>query len=403
MPTLAGPSGLPLRHITVVALEQAVAVPFATRQLADLGARVIKVERPGTGDFARGYDRSVHGQSSYFVWLNRGKESLALDLRDPAGRRTLHQLLEGADVFVQNLGPGAAARMALDARTLAARHPRLIACDLSGYGSTGPQAQRKAYDLLIQYETGLVSLTGDEEHPAKAGISIADIAGGMYVLTGILTALYDRERSAAGRSFEVSLLDSLGEWLGAPAAFTVGSGRQPARTGLAHATISPYGPYPTADGTLVIAVQNEREWGRLCDDVFGGAVPRTDPRFKDNPARVANRTALDAIISEITRGYATVRLAELLDTAGIANTRWRDVAGFLNHPQLDARGRWCDVATPGGSVRALRPPVVFHDGTIQRMGPVPALGEHTGAILAELAARGPAAGVAPDEPDRGTP
>jgi len=377
-------ASLPLGHITVVALEQAVAAPFATRQLADLGARVIKIERPGVGDFARQYDSSAHGQSSYFTWVNRGKESIALDLKHAPALALVHRLVAQADVFVQNLAPGAAARLGLDARTLAARHPRLVAADLSGYGRSGPWADRKAYDLLIQCETGLASLTGLEDPGSRAGISIADISGGMYLLTGVLAALADRERTGHGRSFEVSLLDSLAEWMGQPVHMTVGSGRPPARTGLAHPTIAPYGPFPTSDGTVLVAVQNEREWQRLCRDVLGDPALALDADFATNERRVANRARLEAAIAATTATLTAEQLRRRLDEAAIANARISTVSEFLDHPQLQARQRWHEVQTPGGPIRALAPPVTFDDAPPPPMGAVPAVGAHTLAVLAEL-------------------
>jgi formyl-CoA transferase len=375
---------LPLAHITVVALEQAVAAPFATRQLADLGARVIKLERPGTGDFARAYDSSVHGQSSYFAWLNRGKESLTLDLKRPRPLALAQRLVARADVFVQNLAPGAAARLGLDGRTVSGRHPRLVAADLTGYGPDGPWSERKAYDLLIQCETGLVSLTGPDGAGARTGVSIADISGGMYLLTGILAALAERERTGRGRSLSVSLLDSLAEWMGQPIHMTVGSGRPPARTGLAHPTIAPYGPFPTRDTTVIIAVQNEREWHRLCADVLGTPELATDPDFDSNEHRVANRVRLDQRIAAVTATHTAEELRRRLDTAAIANARVNTVPEFLDHPQLRARGRWQDVQTPGGPVRALVPPVAYDNTPAAPMGPVPAVGAHTDQVLTEL-------------------
>ncbi|MPZ28340.1 MAG: CoA transferase [Micromonosporaceae bacterium] len=378
------PAGLPLRDITVVAIEQAVAVPFATRQLADLGARVIKIERPDGGDFARGYDHAAGGQSSYFVWLNRGKQSLTLDLKDAAGVDIVHRLLARADVFVQNLAPGAARRLGLDAATVVARHRQLVAGDLSGYGTGGPFAGRKAYDLLIQCEAGLVSLTGPPEAPARSGVSVADIAGGMYLLTGVLAALRDRERSGRGRSFEVSLLDSLGEWMGQPAHHTEGTGEPPPRTGLAHPTIAPYGPYPTSDGTVVIAVQNDREWRRLCADLLHDPTVADRSGLRTNAQRVANRDQLDQLIRAASSRLDSDQLIAVLDAAAIANARVNSVADLLHHPQLVARERWSVVDTPTGTARALAPPVIYHHSAQPPMAAVPGLGEHTSALLTEL-------------------
>ncbi len=385
---------LPLAGLTVVALEQAVAAPFATRQLADLGARVIKVERPGAGDFARGYDRSVHGQSSYFVWLNRGKESLELDIKSRRGQAVLHALLGRADVLVQNLVPGAAERAGLGAARLAARYPRLICCSVSGYGPDGPYAARKAYDLLVQCEAGLVSVTGTPGEPAKAGISVADIAAGMYAFSGVLTALYERERTGRGGCLEVAMLDALGEWMMQPFYYSVYGGRPAQRTGARHASIDPYGPYPAAGGSQVfLGVQNDREWAILCTQVLGRPELVTDERFATNTDRVAHRDELTAIISAALDGIPAGRVAALLEEAGIASARLRTPAEFGEHPQLAARDRWREVGSPGGPLRALLPPVSM-PGREAAMGPVPALGQHTAAILAELGMNGPVTGEA---------
>ena len=374
----------PLAGVTVVSLEQAVAAPYATRQLADLGARVIKVERPGGGDFARRYDESVHGQSSYFVWLNRTKESLTLDVKQPAARQVLHELIAGADVFVHNLGPGAATRLGLDAEPLRERHPKLIHCTISGYGTTGPWAGRKAYDLLVQCETGLVSLTWTETEQVKAGISVADIAAGMHAYSGILTALLRRTSTGLGTAVEVSLFDALAEWLGSPAYYTRYGQAQPRRTGAEHATIAPYGPYRTADGdTVVLAVQNEREWAGLCALVLGDERIAADPRFATNSARVANREALNELIAERLSRMDTATAVRELDGAGVANGRVNSVQDFLDHPVLAARNRWRPVGSPGGEIAALRPPADLA-GVDPVLGPVPAVGEHTGAILRAL-------------------
>ena len=374
---------LPLTGITVVSLEQAVAAPFATRQLADLGARVIKVERAGAGDFARDYDRTVHGQASYFVWLNRGKESIELDVKSSAGQQVLTALLARADVLVQNLAPGAADRLGLAAETLRGRYPRLICCSVSGYGPDGPYRGKKAYDLLVQCEAGLLSVTGTPDTPAKAGISVADIAAGMYAFTGVLTALYERERTGAGTSIEVAMLDALGEWMTQPYLYAVYGGEEPRRTGARHASISPYGPYAAADGQVFLGLQNEREWAVLCRDILAQPELTNDPRFATNSDRVAHDAALTAIIEATLRSLTTADVAARLDAAGIANARLRTPAEFAAHPQLAARDRWRDVATPRGPVRALLPPVTVA-GREAAMGDVPALGQHTAAILAEL-------------------
>jgi itaconate CoA-transferase len=375
---------LPLEGVTVVSLEQAVAAPFATRQLADLGARVVKVERPGVGDFARGYDETVKGLASHFVWLNRSKESLTLDLKRPEARDILNRLLEGADVFIQNLAPGAAERLGFGAAELRENHPRLIVCDVSGYGSSGPYRDKKAYDLLLQCETGLVSITGTPDTPSKVGVAIADIACGMYAYTGILTALYAREKTGEGAAFEVSLFEALGEWMGFPAYFTAYGGKQPPRSGASHAAIAPYGPFAAGDGkALFLGIQNEREWARFCETVLKRPEVATDPRFDSNSKRVANGEDLRGIIEGVFQSSTAVEIVELLDTAQIANARMNTVQEFVDHPQLAARDRWREVNSPVGPLRALIPPVIMH-GVESFMGPIPDVGEHTDAILAEL-------------------
>jgi itaconate CoA-transferase len=394
-------SGLPLAGITVVALEQAVAAPFATRQLADLGARVIKIERPGVGDFARGYDRAVLGQASYFVWLNRGKESVELDVKSAEGQAALTALLAGADVFVQNLAPGAAERLGLGADQLLARHPRLICCSVSGYGPDGPYVGKKAYDLLVQCEAGLLSITGTPDEPCKAGISVADIAAGMYAYSGVLTALYERERTGGGSRLEVSLLDALGEWMSQPYYYTVYGGREPVRTGARHASISPYGPYAARGGKVFLGLQNDREWAVLCERVLAQPDLVSDERFATNPDRVAHDDELTLIIETALRSMTPDEVVALLDTAGIASARLRTPAEFAAHPQLAASHRWRHVDTPAGPVQALLPPVTV-PGRKPAMGAVPALGQHTQSVLAEfhavpeqqIAARG---GGIPDE------
>ena len=374
---------LPLAGILVVALEQAVAVPFATRQLADLGARVIKIERPGGGDFARGYDRSVLGQSSYFVWLNRGKESVELDVKSADGQAALSALLARADVFVQNLAPGAAARLGLGAAELLARHPRLICCSVSGYGPDGPYAGKKAYDLLVQCEAGLLSVTGTPQAPCKAGISVADIGAGMYAYSGVLTALYERERTGRGSSFAVSLLDALGEWMSQPYYYTVYGDQEVRRTGARHASISPYGPYQARGGEVFIGLQNEREWVVLCERVLGRPDLVADERFATNPDRVKHDDELTEIIEGVLGTMTPDSVAGRLDEAGIASARLRTPAEFAAHPQLEARDRWREVDTPAGQVRGLLPPVTV-PGREAAMGAVPALGEHTESVLAEF-------------------
>lgn len=375
---------LPLAGVTVVALEQAVAAPFATRQLADLGARVIKVERPGDGDFARAYDATARGQSSHFVWLNRTKESIALDLKDDADRAVLDRLLDRADVFVQNLAPGAAERLGLGADALTARHPRLIVCGISGYGTTGPYRDKKAYDLLVQCEAGLPSITGGPDEPAKAGIAVADIAAGMYAFTGVLTALYEREHTGRGGAFEVSMLEALGEWMGFPYYWTAYGGVPPVRSGARHATIAPYGPFGAGDGGQVfLAVQNQREWEVLCRDVLARPELTEDARYAANPDRLAHRTELEAEITDAFSGLTSDQVLERLDRAGIANAMLRDMAGFADHPQLRARDRWREVDSPGGPLRALLPPVTV-PGREPAMGPIPRVDQHGPAIRAEV-------------------
>ena len=374
----------PLKGITVVALEQAVAAPFATRQLADLGARVIKIERPHGGDFARGYDATVNGLSSYFVWLNRSKESLTLDLKRPEAAGILARLLQRADVFVQNLAPGATARIGAATADLRARHPRLIVCDVSGYGSSGPYAQKKAYDLLVQSEVGLTSITGTDAAPSKVGISVADIAAGMYAYSGILTALIARGVSGEGATVEVSLFDALAEWMGAPAYYTGYGGTPPARTGANHASIAPYGPFAGADGREVyLGIQNAREWTRFCADVLQHPELIDDERFSTNALRVRHRAALHDAINAVFRTLTADRILERLDAAQIANARMNTVVEFLAHPQLAGRDVWRRIDSPAGPLRATIPPARI-SGVDPVMGPVPALGEHGEAILLEL-------------------
>jgi itaconate CoA-transferase len=375
---------LPLEGVTVIAIEQAVAAPLATRQLADRGARVIKVERPEVGDFARGYDERVKGLASYFVWLNRSKESLGLDLKSDAASDVLHRLLADADVFIQNLAPGATARLGLSAGELRARYPRLIVCDLSGYGSSGPYVDKKAYDLLVQCETGLVSVTGTPEQPARAGISVADIAGGMYAHSAILTALLHRERTGSATAIEVSLFDALAEWMGHPMYFAMYSGEAPRRSGSAHSTVFPYGSFATGDGAAVqFGIQNEREWVRFCDSVIRRSEVAVDARFVTNALRSEYRTELTEVIESAFRSMTSAEVIDLLDAALIANARQNDVAGLLGHPQLAGRDRWREVETPEGPVAALRPPAIMH-GMAERFDPIPDIGEHTDAILLEL-------------------
>ncbi|MFC7931883.1 CaiB/BaiF CoA transferase family protein [Streptomyces cinereoruber] len=379
---------LPLEGITVVAVEQAVAAPFATRQLADLGARVVKVERPDGGDFARGYDTAARGLASHFVWCNRGKESVAIDLKDPRGLTLVRRMAAGADVFVQNLAQGAAARLGLDAATLCAAHPRLIAVDVSGYGAEGPYAHRRAYDMLVQCEAGLVSVTGTPEQPVKSGIPAADIAAGMYAFSGVLAALVRRGATGRGGPVEVSLLDSLAEWMGHPLHHGMHGGGAPARTGLAHAVIAPYDAYPTADGGLVLlSVQNDREWRRLAGQVLGRADLADDPSFATNAARVAGRAATDAVVAAALAPLTAEEALARLDAAGIACARLNSVAELADHPQLTARDRWREVESPVGPLRSLLPPIVFPDAPEPRMDRIPSLGQDTDEVLAELGLR----------------
>jgi len=374
----------PLAGITVVTLEHAIAAPFCTRQLADLGARVIKIERPGTGDFARGYDERVRGLASHFVWTNRSKESLTLDVKHPAAKPILTTLVARADVLVQNLAPGAAARLGLSYDTLAAAHPRLIVCDISGYGADGPYRDKKAYDLLIQSESGFLSITGTPEAPAKAGCSIADIAAGMYAYTNILAALLDRERTGRGSSIDVSMLESMVEWMSYPLYYAFDGAEPPPRTGAAHATIYPYGPFPAGDGKVVmLGLQNEREWAVFCRDVLLRPELAADERFATNSKRSAARDALRTIIVAVFRPLTAAQVIDRLDAAGIANARMNDMREVRAHPQLAARRRWVDVDTPAGSVPALVPPGL-PPAPPPRMDPVPALGAQTSEILREL-------------------
>ncbi|MBV8621412.1 MAG: CoA transferase [Curvibacter sp.] len=374
----------PLDGITVISLEHAIAAPFCTRQLADLGARVIKVERPGVGDFARAYDRRVHGEASHFVWVNRSKESLTLDLKQPAALQVLRELLQEADILVQNLAPGAAARMGLDHDSLKDEHPRLIVCDISGYGDDGPYRDKKAYDLLIQSEAGFLSVTGTPEDPCKAGISVADIAAGMYAYSSILAALLQRGRTGQGGRIDVSMLESLGEWMSYPMYYAFDGASPPPRSAAAHATIYPYGPFVVGDGgTVMLGLQNEREWKAFCAVVMGRPELATDPRFESNALRNQHREALQALILALFAELSTPEVLGRLDEAQIANARMNDMAGLWAHPQLQARERWREVASPGGLIPALLPPG-RHDSFDYRMDPVPRIGEHTEAILRRL-------------------
>lgn len=378
----------PLAGVTVVTLEHAIAAPFCTRQLADLGARVIKVERPGTGDFARAYDERVKGLASHFVWTNRSKESITLDVKQPAAQEVLAKLLESADVLVQNLAPGAAARLGLSFEALHAKHPKLIVCDISGYGDDpaqpGPYRDKKAYDLLIQSESGFLSVTGTAEEPAKAGCSIADIAAGMYAYSNILAALIERGQTGKGKRIDISMLESMVEWMNFPMYYAFDGAAPPLRAGAAHATIYPYGPFPTGDGnTVMLGLQNEREWAAFCQTVLLSPELATDARFDSNTKRVANRQELRSIIVQHLASLSAEQALARIDAAHIANARVNSMQDVWQHQQLQARQRWVEIDTPAGPIPALLPPGM----TVQdqpRMDAVPALGEHTQAILHEL-------------------
>lgn len=373
-----------LSGITVVTFEHAIAAPFCTRQLADLGARVIKIERPGSGDFARNYDERVSGLASHFVWTNRSKESLTLDVKQPEAVKIVHQLLAGADVLVQNLAPGAMQRMGFDYATLHEQYPGLIVCDISGYGLNGPYRDKKAYDLLIQSESGFLSITGSNNEPAKAGCSIADIAAGMYAYTNILSALIERQQTGHGRHIDLSMLESMVEWMSYPLYYAISNQPPPPRTGAAHATIFPYGPFVAGDGkTVMLGLQNEREWKKFCDTVIRAPDLATDERFCMNSKRVAHREQLAEIIREAFAALSADEVVERLEEAGIANAQVNDMHDVWNHRQLRARERWTQVETPAGPVPALYPPgLTAQDEPV--MAPVPALGEHTHAILLGL-------------------
>lgn len=380
-------STLPLEDITVVGLEQAVAAPYATRQLADLGARVIKIEHPDGGDFARAYDDAVLGQSSAFVWLNRGKESVQLDLKEAADRAVLERVLAAADVFVANLSPHALAALGLDAATLVPRHPRLVVCTISGYAPDGPQPQRKAYDALVQAEAGLMALTGWPDAPAKAGISVADIAAGSFAHSGVLAALRHRDRTGEALPVHVPLFGALTEWMAYPLYYTTHGGTAPLPMGTAHPTIAPYGAMPTADGgQVMIAIQNDREWRRLCADVLGAPELLDHPRLASNGLRVTHRAELDTLLESAFRALPEAVLVGRLDAAQLAWSRLSRLEDLAGHPELAEAARWLDTPTPGGRVRTLTP-VAAPGGRLQRDGAVPALGQHTAAVLAEYAAR----------------
>ncbi len=377
-------SSLPLEGLVVVSVEQAIAAPFASRQLADLGARVIKIERPGVGDFARAYDHTVRGLASHFVWTNRSKESLTLDLKQPEAIDVLRRLIARADVFLHNLAPGAMGRLGFESASLRQQYPRLVICEISGYGATGPYRDKKAYDLLVQSEAGLVSITGTAKTPSKVGISIADIAAGMYAFSSILAALVRRATTGSGALLDISMFDALAEWMGYPAYYTGYGGAPLPRTGARHAAIAPYGPYAAGDGHVVyLGLQNEREWARFCADVLEQPALAGDPRFGSNALRVEHHDELAPIIVSAFAGKTAQQVVEKLDAAQIANARMNTVDEFLQHPQLVERGKWRDVESPAGPLRALVPPFGFDD-LEPRMGPIPRVGEHTDAILGEL-------------------
>jgi itaconate CoA-transferase len=378
---------LPLSGITVVSLEQAIAAPLASRHLADWGARVIKIERPGKGDFCRDYDFVMNGMSSQFAWTNRSKESLAIDVKSGEGKRMLDALLPKADVFLQNLAPGAAKRLGLDAQSLVARFPRLIACDISGYGVGGPYGEKKAYDLLVQCEAGFLSINGTQEQPAKCGIAVADTATGMYIVNGVLMALFNRERTGKGMAFEVSLFDSMTEWMSYPAYYTDGAGKPLVRTGTRHATIAPYGPFRAGDGGVVFfGIQNEREWIALCTQVLNDPALASDPRFCTNPQRMQNRDELEALIEAKFASLTAAQLIERLEAASIANANMNTVESFLKHPQLHSRGRIGQVASPNGPLMSFLPAITI-PGVSPVMGKIPAVGEHNESIMDEFGIR----------------
>ncbi len=379
----------PLQGLTVVTLEHAIAAPFCTRQLADLGARVIKIERPGVGDFARGYDQRVKGLASHFVWTNRSKESLTLDVKHPQAAALLRRLIvEKADIVVQNLAPGAAARLGVSFDALKVERPDLIVCDISGYGddpaNPGPYRDKKAYDLLIQSESGFVSITGTPDDPCKAGLSIADIAAGMYAYTNILAAVLQRKIDGRGRRIDISMLEAMGEWMGYAMYYAFDGAPPPPRAGAAHATIYPYGPFPTGDGkTVMLGLQNEREWRQFCANVLLQPALADDERFTGNAKRVANRETLRALVVEAFAGLPAVQVQARIEDAQIANAQVNDMAGFWSHAQLKARSRWREVQSPAGPLPTLLPPGSWDDGD-PVLEPVPALGQHSDAILAEL-------------------
>lgn len=374
---------LPLEGIRVVALEQAVVAPFCTRQLADMGADVIKIERPGVGDFARDYDGALNGVSAYFAWLNRGKRSIVLELKTPAGLATCQTLISRADVLVHNFAPGAVERLGFGYDELAAKHPRLIWCGISGYGPDGPYRDRKAYDMLVQAEAGVIGMTGTEDAPAKVGVSIADIGGGLYAYSSILAALLNRAKTNRGERIDISMFECMTEWMMPPLNVFQGTGASPRRAGVRHNMVVPYGAYSCADGDVLLAVQTDREWRRLCSVALESPSLADDPRFVTNELRVVNRVPLESLIDAHFSKRSRAAVIALLESADIPTGAMNDVAAVAAHAQLTARGRWVTVDSPGGEFSALLPP---HNlaGVPPRMGAVPALGEHTREILREL-------------------
>lgn len=380
--TSSGSAPLPLEGVTVVALEVAVAAPLATRHLADLGARVIKLERVGEGDFARNYDSAVQGMASHFVWLNRGKESIALDLKSPEGREAARAVIAEADVFVQNASPGAAERLGLGAEALRADHPRLVVANVTGYGDRGPRSDRKAYDMLVQAETGLISVTGTPTTATKTGVPSADLAAALYTCNAVLAALVRRGVTGEGSVLDVSMFDATAEWMGHPMYMQMYGGLQVPRMGLSHASIAPYDAYPTSDGQVLIGVQNDRGWRSLVE-VLGRPELADEPRFATNVQRVAHRVECDAVVGELTRAFTTADLDDRLGRAGVPAAQLNDVKGLIEHPQLAERDRWREVDSPVGPLAAILPPMTFRDVELA-MGPVPSLGQHTDAVLAGL-------------------
>jgi itaconate CoA-transferase len=373
----------PMEGVRVIALEHAVAAPLCTRHLVDMGADVIKIERPGDGDFARAYDDYVHGLCSHFIWLNRGKRGVALDIKNADARSALDRLIAGADVLVQNLAPGAAARLGLTHEALKRANPKLVVCDISGYGESGAFAHKKAYDLLIQAESGLISVTGSEDDPSRVGISIADIATGMYAVTGILGALLRQARTGEGANVKVAMIDALGEWMTSPMLRHAYAGSPPPRMPTHHPTIAPYGAHKTKDGQIILGLQNEREWAVFCQKVLGSAAVQLDPRFSSQPARRQNRGVLKAVIEAFLVDKTALEVAALLDVAGIANGRLNEPIDVWNHAQFSERDRWREIQTEAGPVRALLPPFTFTDQEAL-MGDVPSVGQHTNAVLREI-------------------